>query len=189
MTPIEKESIDLVSVVESAGVELRQRGTRHVGLCPFHTEKTPSFYVFPDNRFKCFGCSESGDSIDFVQKLYGLPFQDALKHLGIEQGEVTPEVRADIKDRKRKAELVREFREWEIQYCIHVSDLHFKTKKLMLNGIPPEDLDLYASLFHKLPIWEHHIRILIHGSDREKHKLYKAVSLKRGLPGASGQGD
>jgi len=188
MTPIEaaKQSIDLVSVVEGAGVELKQRGTRHVGLCPFHTEKTPSFYVFPDGHYKCWGCGEYGDAIDFIQKLHGLSFQDALKHLGIEQGPATPEVRADIVERKRKAELVKQFREWEIQYCIHVSDLSFRTRKLMLNGIPPEDLDLYASLFHKLPIWEHHIRILIHGNDRQKHKLYKEVSLKRGLPGASG---
>jgi len=42
-----------------------------------------------------------------------------------------------------------------------------------MNGIPPEDLDSYASLFHKLPIWENHISILVHGSDKEKHKLYK----------------
>jgi DNA primase len=52
MTPIQKESIDLVGVVEGVGVELKQRGTRHVGLCPFHSEKTPSFFIFPDNRFK-----------------------------------------------------------------------------------------------------------------------------------------
>ncbi|HUV77829.1 MAG TPA: CHC2 zinc finger domain-containing protein, partial [Desulfobacterales bacterium] len=112
-----KQNIDLVSVVEGAAVELKQRGTRHVGLCPFHNEKTPSFFIFNDNRFKCFGCGERGDTIDFIQKLYGLSFKDALQHLGIEQGPVTPEIKADIKERKRKAELVRNFREWEIQYC------------------------------------------------------------------------
>ena len=54
MTPIEvaKQNIDLVSVVEGVGIELKKRGTRHVGLCPFHSEKTPSFFIFPDNRFK-----------------------------------------------------------------------------------------------------------------------------------------
>ena len=168
-----KESIDLASVVEAAGVELKQRGTRHVGLCPFHDEKTPSFYVFPDGHYKCWGCGEYGDSIDFTQKYYNLSFKDALKHLGIEQGPVTPAIRRDIAERKRKAELVKEFRKWELHYCIYVSDLYFRTKKLMMNGIPPEDLDSYETLFHKLPVWEHHISILIHGSDKEKFKLYK----------------
>ena len=45
-----KQNIDLHSLVESAGVELRQHGNRHVGLCPFHTERTPSFYVFDDHH-------------------------------------------------------------------------------------------------------------------------------------------
>ena len=165
--------IELSGIVMTAGVELKRYGARHVGLCPLHTEKTPSFFIFNDNRFKCFGCGAHGDSIDFVQKLYGLSFPEALKYLGIEQGPVTPAIRRDIAERKRKAELVKEFREWELQYCIYISDLHFRTKKLMMNGIPPEDLDLYATLFHKLPIWEHHISILIHGSDKEKFKLYK----------------
>jgi hypothetical protein len=175
MTPIQKESIDLVSVVEGVGVELKKRGTRHVGLCPFHTEKTPSFFIFPDNRFKCFGCGESGDSIDFIQKLNDLSFKGALKFLGIEQGPITPKIKREIKERKRKAELMKRFRQWEVEYCTHVSDLLFQTKKLMLNGIPPEDLDSYASLFHKLPIWEHHIRILVHGNDKEKFKLFRSV--------------
>ncbi|MFC1788860.1 CHC2 zinc finger domain-containing protein [Thermodesulfobacteriota bacterium] len=168
-----KEGIDFISVVEGAGVELKQRGNRYVGPCPFHTEKTPSFFIFNDNRFKCFGCGESGDCIDFIRKLHGLSFQDALKHLGIEQSPITPKIKQDIKERKRKAEQVRKFREWEIQYCIYVSDLLHRTKKLMMNGIPPEDLDLYATLFHQLPIWEHSIRVLVHGTDKEKFKLFK----------------
>jgi DNA primase len=168
-----KQSIDLASTVEAAGVELKQHGTRHVGLCPFHNEKTPSFYIFNDNRFKCFGCGESGDVVDFAMKLHGLSFPDALKHLGIEQGPVTPEIKRDIAAQKRKAELVKRFREWETQYCIYISDFLFRTKKLMMNGIAPEDLDLYASLFHKLPVWQYHIALLVSRDDEAKYQLYK----------------
>jgi hypothetical protein len=168
-----KKQIDLIGVVESAGVEVKRRGSRHVALCPFHTEKTPSFYIFDDNHFKCWGCGEYGDSIDFVQKMYGLSFKDALKHLGIEHGRITPEIRRSIDQRKRRTGQVKAFRKWEIQYCIYVSDLHFRTKKLMMNGIPPEDLDLYAPLLHGLPVWEHHLNIIIKGADKEKYKLYK----------------
>jgi DNA primase len=98
-----KQDIDLASVVTDSGVELKRSGTRHVGLCPFHDEKTPSLFIFPDNHFKCFGCGEHGDCIDFVQKLHGLSFKDALKHLGIEQGRITPEVKRNIERRKRRA--------------------------------------------------------------------------------------
>ena len=168
-----KKNIDLVAVVESVGVELARRGTRCVGLCPFHDEKTPSFVVFPDNRFKCFGCGERGDAIDFVQKLYGLSFPDALKHLGIEQGKITPKIRQDIERRKRRTELVKEFRDWEQLYGVYISNLWYETKMLMINGIPPDDLDLYASLLHMLPVWEYHRDILINGNDELKFELYK----------------
>ena len=168
-----KRNIDLAHVVSESGVELKSRGTRQVGLCPFHNEKTPSFYIFSDNHFKCFGCGEHGDAIDFVQKLYGLSFQDALKHLGIEQGHITPKVRRDIKRRKRRAELVKEFRDWEQRYGVYVSNLWYETKQLMINGIAPDDLDLYAPLFHMLPIWEYQRDILINGSDELKFGLYK----------------
>lgn len=168
-----KQNIDLVLVANTAGIELTRSGPRHVGLCPFHTEKTPSFYVFQDNHYKCFGCGERGDVIDFIQKLHGLSFPDALKHLGIERGEITPEIRQDVERRKRWAELIKQFRDWEERYCTYVSDLWHKTKRLMMNGIPPDDLDLYAPLFHMLPVWEYHIKILIYGTDEEKYKLYK----------------
>lgn len=168
-----KQNIDLVSVVESSGVMLERRGTRHCGLCPFHAEKTPSFFVFQDNRFKCFGCGEHGDVIDFVQRLHGLSFRDALKYLGIEQGKITPRIKRDIERRKRKAEIVREFRDWEQRYGVYVSNLWYETKMLMVQGIPPDDLDLYAPLFHMLPVWEYHRDILINGSDKLKFELYE----------------
>ena len=167
-----KQNIDLVSVVESAGVELHQRGTRHVGLCPFHTERTPSFFVFNDHRFKCFSCQESGDVIDFVRKLHGLSFQDALRHLGIRQSRVTPAVKVDIERRKHRAKLLKQFKDWDRLYCDFISRLWRQTRKLML-AIPPEDLELYAPLLHMLPVWEYHRDIIIYGSDKLKFELYK----------------
>ncbi|MDH3575984.1 MAG: CHC2 zinc finger domain-containing protein [Desulfobacteraceae bacterium] len=164
-----KESIDLASIVESAGVLLNRSG---FGLCPFHDEKTASFKAYPDNHFKCFGCGEHGDVIDFVQKLYGLSFPDALKHLGIEQGRITPEIKRSIEQRKRKAELVGRFRLWVSRYLAHLGTMINRTDKLM-KGIPPGDLERYAPLLHRLPVWKHHSDILLYGTDEEKHKLYK----------------
>lgn len=51
------------------------------GLCPFHQEQTPSFHIAKNNRFKCFGCGESGDSITFVMKDQNLNFIQAVKKL------------------------------------------------------------------------------------------------------------
>ena len=61
--------------------KLRKVGSRLVGLCPFHEEKTPSFYIFPDNHFHCYGCNAHGDTITFIEKLKGLDFPDAVRSL------------------------------------------------------------------------------------------------------------
>lgn len=61
---------------------LRSNGSRLLGLCPFHKEDTPSFFIFTDqNRYHCFGCNERGDVISFVMKMKELSFGDALKLL------------------------------------------------------------------------------------------------------------
>ena len=57
-------------------------GRNIVTLCPFHNEKTGSFYIYTQrNRFHCFGCGMNGDAIDFIMKLNGLCFVDAVKYL------------------------------------------------------------------------------------------------------------
>lgn len=56
-------------------------GRRFVAVCPFHPERTGSFFVFPDNKFKCFSCGERGDAIDFVCKTMGMEFIEAVKYL------------------------------------------------------------------------------------------------------------
>lgn len=60
---------------------LRQSGSRLVGLCPFHKERTPSFFIFPDNHFHCYGCQAHGDAIDFVIKTKGINFTEAVRYL------------------------------------------------------------------------------------------------------------
>ncbi|MGA2027925.1 MAG: DNA primase [Syntrophobacteraceae bacterium] len=76
-----KQAVDIVEVIGRA-VHLRRSGNRHIGLCPFHQEKTPSFQVDADNQFYyCFGCGTGGDVLSFVMKHQNLAFTDAVKYL------------------------------------------------------------------------------------------------------------
>jgi len=82
-----KSSVDIVSVVGEY-VRLRRSGaSRYMGLCPFHSEKTPSFTVHVVHQFyKCFSCGVSGDVIKFVMEKDGLTFYEALKSLAERYG-------------------------------------------------------------------------------------------------------
>ena len=82
-----RERVDMIALVQRHGVELKKSGRSYKGLCPFHGEKSPSFYVWPDEkRFKCFGCQAGGDAISFVQRLMGKTFVDTVKDLAKELG-------------------------------------------------------------------------------------------------------
>lgn len=169
-----KDKVDIVQAVEAAGVELRRAGNRHVGICPFHADQDPSFYVFDDGHFYCFGCHEGGDAIHFIRKLYGLSFPQALRHLGIEQGgRPTPKTRLETARRKRKTALVKQFREWCLNRLGCVGTMIFEIENLMLHGISPDDLDRYAPLLHALPMYEYHQYLLINGTDKEIYQLLK----------------
>ena len=63
-------------------LELRQVGKKYVARCPFHDERTPSFYLYPEsNTFHCFGCGKHGDVINLTQQLSGLTFKEAVESL------------------------------------------------------------------------------------------------------------
>lgn len=174
-----KDSIDLVSVVQRAGVELKSAGSRHVGLCPFHGDKTPSFYVFPDGYFKCFGCGEYGDAVDFVEKLHGCTFKEALGILGVEQGELTPEKREEIKKLQHQRELVKAFRRWEINAADEAAMLCRCCRQILGEIKTPEDLEKYGDRYHDLESYQYHLDILIDHDDQAKLGLYNAGDYER----------
>ena len=82
---------DVVDVVGSY-VQLKRKGRLYAGLCPFHNEKTPSFYVYPETQsFYCFGCGAGGDVITFVKKINALSYPEAVKMLAARAGMPEPE--------------------------------------------------------------------------------------------------
>ena len=84
-----QEVLDRTDIEELVGryVTLRRTGSNLVGLCPFHSEKTPSFTVTPEKKmFFCFGCHAGGSAITFVQKAENLDFTDAVAFLADRAG-------------------------------------------------------------------------------------------------------
>lgn len=86
-----KQTLSILDVV-STYVRLEKSGSQFKGRCPFHNEKTPSFYVSPERgTYHCFGCSEHGDIFSFIEKMESVPFYEALTILAERAGiKLTP---------------------------------------------------------------------------------------------------
>ena len=81
-----KERLSIEEVVSSY-IKLDRVGTNLKARCPFHNEKTPSFFISPDRgTYYCFGCGASGDIFTFVEEFEGLDFKGALKMLAVRAG-------------------------------------------------------------------------------------------------------
>ncbi|WP_289004632.1 DNA primase [Parabacteroides sp.] len=98
------DTANIVDVV-SEFVTLRKRGINYVGLCPFHTDKTPSFYVSPaKNICKCFACGEGGTAVHFIMKHEQLNYFDALRYLAKKYNIEIQERELTDKEKQRRSD-------------------------------------------------------------------------------------
>ena len=100
-----RQKIDIVELI-SPHVPLKKAGRNFKGLCPFHSEKTPSFIVSPERQiFKCFGCSIGGDAFKFLMEMEGMEFGEAVRELAKRAGVELKDFRP-TKDQQQKQKLL-----------------------------------------------------------------------------------
>jgi DNA primase len=98
-----RERTDIVQVI-GQHVQLKRSGANHLGLCPFHDEKTPSFNVNPRRQsYHCFGCHESGDVFSFLMKVEGRRFMEVVEDLAARAGIELPKTKLSPADARREA--------------------------------------------------------------------------------------
>lgn len=106
-----KMNADIETIVSSY-VQLRRRGRILTGLCPFHSEKTGSFTVYPESQsFYCFGCGAGGDVIGFIRRIENLEYVEAVKFLAERVGMTVPEDAAEDRTAALKTKILEMNRE------------------------------------------------------------------------------
>lgn len=153
-----KSRLDIVEVISSY-VPLQKSGRNHKGLCPFHSEKTASFVVFPDNqRWHCFGaCSEGGDVFSFVMKREGWDFRTALEELarraGVELRDRTPAQIQEGKVRDRHLALLDSAAQYYNHLLRHSAEAGVARRYIAERGLSDETIATFL-LGYSLPGWD-----------------------------------
>ena len=131
-----KSRNDIVDVVSSY-ISLKRAGSNMQGLCPFHSEKTPSFVVFTATQgYYCFGCGAGGNVIRFIMNYENYTFQEAVKYLAERAGVTLPEV--EFTEEARQKQSIQETAHTAL-YQLQVAYLHSQQildDKGRLHGLP-----------------------------------------------------
>jgi DNA primase len=121
-----KHAANILEVV-SESVLLKKTGKNYVGLCPFHSEKTPSFTVSPQKQiFYCFGCAAGGNVFSFIMKRDGISFPEAARILSRQYGIDVPDQKITISKEQKRLRNER-----EILYAVNRQAMDFFHNKLL----------------------------------------------------------
>lgn len=150
-----KQATDIVQII-SERITLQRSGTNWRGLCPFHSEKSPSFFVSEQlQRYRCFGCSESGDVFTFLEKYEGMTFAEALQMLADRAGiTLTKQSFSDEDEqRKRLLEILNLSREY-FHYLLTEHNVGKKAREyLKERGTTQESIKVFQ-LGYAQPSWD-----------------------------------
>ena len=138
-----KDRIDIVDFI-SDYVQLRKSGQNWKGLCPFHSEKTPSFMVSPSKQiFHCFGCGAGGDVIGFLVQYEHLPFPEALQVLARKAGIQLQALRSDRKTMEKDEQVRKALGDAAEFYVKKLKDSPSAVAYVRKRGISKETAELF----------------------------------------------
>jgi DNA primase len=162
-----QQAADIVEVV-SKRVLLKKAGKNLTGLCPFHTEKTPSFSVNPEKKiFYCFGCGTGGDVFSFLMKIDGMNFPEAVHHLaslyGIDVPEraLSPSARRVMSEKEKIYRINADIATFYHELLLKQVNEHNALAYLKKRGISPEIIDKFK-LGYAPSGWNNMERFFIH---------------------------
>jgi len=145
-----RQAADIVEVV-SSHTDLRRQGSRWLGLCPFHEERTPSFSVDPQEKlYHCFGCQVGGDVFSFVQEKEGLGFSEAVELLGERYGvelvreREDPQAEARRRQRERTGELLERTAAFYASFLWEAKEAQKAREYLLGRGLGEEVLRAFG---------------------------------------------
>lgn len=159
-----KQAVDILDLIGSV-VSLRRVGTRYVGLCPFHREKTPSFQVdVAQGLFYCFGCGAGGDVITFAMRHWNLTFPEAVKALADRYHVPLPENIPGFSKKKREllsvlAQVLAIACDFFTHRLQHSEQGRLAREYIAARGLPPEVVQEQRLGYAPLG-WDHLLRHL-----------------------------
>lgn len=173
------EKPDIISILNKEGIDLHRKGRHYWAKCPLHSEKTPSFTVDIDKqRFYCFGCHSSGDSIALIMQLHSLSFKEALNYLGLSNNKPSYN-RAQIQKVKEDKALVSTFNKDCKRIANNLYDLLRRLDRLKMKARNMADVEIMATWLHKEPLYEHWITILEGRDEQAKYEVWRGVHYGR----------
>jgi DNA primase len=172
-----KDAINIVDVIGER-IKVKRAGSSFKALCPFHSESTPSFFINEQfQRYRCFGCGESGDALEFLQQFEGLTFAEALEDLANKAGiklEKYHKSSADL-ERERLLEILHLAKEY-YHYLLTKHKVGQTARDYLKNrGITNDSIKLFQ-IGYALDDWDGLLKYLT-----VKKKYLKDEVLKAGL--------
>ena len=175
-----------ISTIEVAkrympSLQLRQRGNRWIARCPFHADKTPSFYIFQDNGWMCFGCQESGrDAADLVGRVLNIKPVEAARMIARDFGlqdtrPVSSDVRRQIQEIKRKRELEAAFKKWRDKTYAGLCVLYRSCGKIIADGTDNAGFAAACQIESRV---EYLLDVLLRGTLEEQIEFFNGTEIK-----------
>jgi DNA primase len=182
-----QQVLDRTNIVELIGgyLPLRQAGSRWKGLCPFHTEKTPSFMVNPERQiFHCFGCGKGGSAIAFLMEQERFSFPEAVRFLADRAGIRVPAARGGDRDAEGRLRLVEMHRLAAEQFRANLAGAEGAAARGYLEGrgLEPGTIERFQ-LGYALGQWDALLRHLVRAGYRPEEVERAGLAAPRRDPG------